>query len=65
MAQVIKYRIHDVAKRINLSPSGIRKKEKLGEFPPSRRDEQGWRYYTEEDILKLEAYFISKNTKRT
>lgn len=55
-----RYKIHEVAERLNLSPSGIRKKENLGEFPPPQRDEHNWRYYTEEDILKLEAYFVGK-----
>ena len=59
-----KYRIHDVAKRLRMSPSGIRKKENIGEFPPPRRDRRNWRYYTEEDVLKLEAYFVPKDKKR-
>jgi hypothetical protein len=63
MAQSVqtRYKIHEVAERIKLSVSGIRKKENLGEFPPSRRDERNWRYYTEEDVLKLQAYFLEKD----
>jgi len=57
-----RYMITEVADRLNLSPSAVRKKERQGEFPPPRRDERNWRFYTEEDILKLQAYFVGRGS---
>ena len=59
-----RYTSHEVARRLKISPSGIRKKENQGQFPPPRRDEHNWRYYTEEDIVKLEAYFVSRGSRK-
>ena len=52
------FRIHDLAKRLKISSQSIRNYEKRGIFPPPRTDEKGWRYYTEDDINKIVAYYF-------
>ncbi len=52
-----KYRIHEVADRLHISSQSIRNYEKRGLFPPPRMDARGWRYYTEDDINKLIAFY--------
>ncbi|MCD8222356.1 MAG: MerR family transcriptional regulator [Clostridiales bacterium] len=47
-----KYRIGDVAEMTGVSRDTIRYYEKRG-FLPSRREENGYRYYTREDIARL------------
>jgi len=52
------HRIREVARRLGIAESTIRLRENRGEFPPPKRDSKGWRMYTEEDITKLEAYYL-------
>lgn len=58
------YRIHEVAQRLGISESTIRLRENTGKFPLPRRDAKGWRLYTEEDITKLEAYYLKAKRRR-
>ena len=51
------YRVHEVAERLKISAQSIRNYERRGLFPPPRTDERGWRYYTEDDVTKLVAYY--------
>lgn len=52
------YKINEVATALGLSAQTIRNYEKSGTFPPSKADAKGWRYYTEDDINKLKAYYM-------
>jgi len=57
----VKYKTHEVAKMLGIPISTLKHYETIGKFPPPRRDRRGWRYYTQEDVMKLKAYFV-KNT---
>lgn len=53
------YRIGRVAKMLNIPVSTIKHYESIGKLPPPRRDRRGWRYYTDEDIVKIRAFFLA------
>jgi DNA-binding transcriptional MerR regulator len=41
------------ARELGVTPSWLRFGERLGSLPLARRDQNGWRYYTPEDIERL------------
>jgi DNA-binding transcriptional MerR regulator len=47
------YSISEVARELGLSAEWLRQGEKRGSIPPAKRDRNGYRYYTEEDIERL------------
>jgi putative resolvase len=47
------YSISEAARELGLSADWLRQGEKRGSFPPARRDRNGYRYYTHEDIERL------------
>ena len=47
------YRISEAARELGISIEWLRKGEARGFFPPSLRDSNGHRYYTEEDIERM------------
>jgi DNA-binding transcriptional MerR regulator len=47
------YGISEAARELGLSAEWLRQGEKRGVLPPARRDRNGYRYYTPEDILRL------------
>jgi DNA-binding transcriptional MerR regulator len=47
------YGISEAARELGLSAEWLRKGEKRGVLPPARRDRNGYRYYTPEDIERL------------
>jgi DNA-binding transcriptional MerR regulator len=47
------YGISEAARELGLSAEWLRKGEKRGVLPPARRDRNGHRYYTAEDIERL------------
>jgi transposase-like protein len=47
------YRISEAARELGLSAEWLRQGEKRGSLPPARRDRNGHRYYTPEDIQRL------------
>jgi DNA-binding transcriptional MerR regulator len=53
-----RFKIHEVATMLGISKQSIRNYEKSGVFLPSQVDDKGWRYYTEDDINKLKAYYM-------
>jgi DNA-binding transcriptional MerR regulator len=46
-------RILSVAQVLGVSPDWIRKQERAGTIPPARRDRNGHRRYTEEDVKHI------------
>jgi DNA-binding transcriptional MerR regulator len=53
MDTITVYSIGEVARELELSTDWLRRGEKRGTFPPARRDRNGYRYYTEEDMERL------------
>ena len=47
------YRISEAARELGISIEWLRKGEARGFFPPARRDRNGQRYYTEEDMERM------------
>jgi DNA-binding transcriptional MerR regulator len=47
------YGISAAARELGLSAEWLRKGEKRGSLPPAKRDRNGYRYYTEEDVDRL------------
>jgi DNA-binding transcriptional MerR regulator len=47
------YRISEAARELGISAEWLRVGERRGFFPPARRDRNGHRYYTEEDLEHL------------
>ena len=47
------YRISEAARELGISAEWLRVGEKRGFFPPARRDRNGNRYYTPEDMERL------------
>lgn len=56
----MKYRIHKIAKMLNISSQLLRYYEQNGLITPAR-DENGYRYYTPEDISRLTGILRYKN----
>jgi DNA-binding transcriptional MerR regulator len=49
----LKYKISDLSKIFNLSTNAIRKYEQNGHIVPERDEENGYRWYTDEDVSRL------------
>ena len=47
------FTISEVARELGLSAEWLRQGEKRGSLPKARRDRNGYRYYTLEDIERL------------
>jgi DNA-binding transcriptional MerR regulator len=47
------YSISEAARELGLSAEWLRQGEKRGSLPVARRDRNGYRYYTPEDIERL------------
>jgi len=47
------YSISEAARKLSLSAEWLREGERRGVFPPARRDRNGHRYYTDEDLTRL------------
>ena len=47
------YSISEAARELDLSTDWLRQGEKRGSLPPARRDRNGHRYYTREDVERL------------
>lgn len=45
--------ISEAARELGLSADWLRQGEKRGALPPARRDRNGYRFYTPEDIERL------------
>jgi DNA-binding transcriptional MerR regulator len=49
------YKISAAARELGISAEWLRKGEERGYFSPARRDRNGHRYYTQEDLARLRA----------
>jgi DNA-binding transcriptional MerR regulator len=47
------YSISEAARKLSLSAEWLREGEKRGALPLARRDRNGYRFYTEDDIERL------------
>jgi DNA-binding transcriptional MerR regulator len=47
------YSISEAARELELSAEWLKIGERRGSLPPARRDHNGYRYYTEDDIKRL------------
>lgn len=47
------YGISEAARELGLSADWLRKGERRGSLPHAKRDRNGHRYYTEEDVERL------------
>ncbi len=47
------YSISEAARELGLSAEWLRQGEKRGSLPSARRDRNGYRYYTEDDLERL------------
>ena len=47
------YSISEAARKLGLSAEWLRRGEKRGSLPLARRDRNGYRYYTSEDVERL------------
>jgi len=47
------YRISEAARKLGISIEWLRAGERRGYFSPARRDRNGHRYYTDEDIERM------------
>ena len=53
--------VSKAARQVGCSEKWLREAEKRGSIPRARRDLNGWRIYTEEDINRLKALLIPEN----
>jgi DNA-binding transcriptional MerR regulator len=56
--------ISQAAKALAVSPAWLRFGERLGALPLARRDENGWRYYTVEDLERLRKLGVGERKQR-
>jgi hypothetical protein len=58
-------RISEAARELGISIEWLRKGEARGFFPPSLRDRNGHRYYTEEDMERMRNRPTSRRSKES
>ena len=56
--------ISQAAEELGVSPSWLRFGERLGALPLARRTSSGWRYYTQEDIQRLQRLGVGERKRR-
>ena len=56
--------ISQAARRLGVSPAWLRIAEKLGSVPLARRNGQGWRVYTDEDLERLRRLGVGARKRR-
>ena len=57
-------RVNQVARALGCSETWLRSAEQRGRIPKARRDLNGWRYYTEQDIENLRAVLLGDQRHR-
>ena len=58
------YKIGQAADELGVSCSWLRFGERLGAVPRARRNQSGWRYYTPEDIERLQRLGVGERKRR-
>lgn len=58
------YRRNEVAKEVGVTTQTIRLWEDAGVIPQSVRDENNYRYWSEEDLEKIRAYASTSRKER-
>ena len=53
--------VSEAARQIGRSERWLREAERKGKIPRARRDLNGWRVYTEDDIERLEALLVPRD----
>jgi DNA-binding transcriptional MerR regulator len=51
-------RVSEAARELGRSEKWLRNAERKGKIPKARRDLNGWRVYTSEDIVKLQELIV-------
>lgn len=51
-------RVAELARELGYSERFLREAEKSGKLPKARRDLNGWRVYTEEDVERLKKLLV-------
>ncbi len=51
-------RVNEVARELGVSESWLRRAEQAGRIPRARRDMNGWRVYSDDDIAKLRELLV-------
>lgn len=57
------YRISEAARELGISAEWLRAGERRGFFPSARRDRNGHRYYTREDIERLRTRRTARDAR--
>lgn len=52
--------VSEVARKLKRSERWLREAEKKGKIPKAKRDLNGWRVYTLEDIAKLKELLLGR-----
>jgi DNA-binding transcriptional MerR regulator len=58
------FTIGETAEALSVTPSWLRIAERLGAIPRARRSENGWRYYTPEDVNRLRRLGVGERKRR-
>lgn len=51
-------RVNEVARELGISEAWLRRAEQSGRIPKAQRDLNGWRVYTEDDIVILRRVLL-------
>ena len=54
-------RVSQVARELSRSERWLREAEKSAKIPRARRDLNGWRVYTEDDLERLKALLVPRD----
>jgi len=55
-------RVSEVARELGRSERWLREAERKGKIPTARRDLNGWRVYTEDDLERLKALLVPRDS---
>ena len=53
-------RVNQAARELGCSETFLRRAEYRGKIPKARRNQNGWRVYTAEDVAKLKELLIGR-----
>ena len=56
-------KVHEAARELSVSETWLRRAEIHGRIPRARRDMNGWRVYTQGDIVRLRTLLSPKSTE--